>query len=44
MEQQTRLLVLNRDQELAGIVSLGDISQHTDAHIKPRRRIPLPLF
>ena len=31
--QVRRLLVLNRDQELAGIVSLGDLSQYTDAHI-----------
>jgi CBS domain-containing protein len=31
--QIRRLLVLNRDQELAGIVSLGDLSQYTDAHV-----------
>jgi CBS domain-containing protein len=31
--QIRRLLVLNRDKELAGIVSLGDLSQYTDAKI-----------
>lgn len=31
--QIRRLLVLNRDQELAGIVSLGDLSQHTEAQV-----------
>ncbi|MDQ3233002.1 MAG: CBS domain-containing protein [Pseudobdellovibrionaceae bacterium] len=31
--QIRRLLILNRDEELAGIVSLGDLSQYTDHKI-----------
>jgi CBS domain-containing protein len=31
--QIRRLLVLNRDQELVGIVSLGDLSQYTEHRV-----------
>jgi CBS domain-containing protein len=31
--QIRRLLILNRDKELAGIVSLGDLSQYTDPQV-----------